>query len=454
MATAPISPTRAPIALIEQDSPLPVPSEIFLEIVAGGFKPSDIHAYRLSCRQIDRWMQNDGIWQRLFSRDFKGLEKSEGQSFHGAYRAHDLFRTNIAKGIYAANGTIPTHGPGRPQTVFFRDVEPVQPHCVTFDRQHLGRMFTSFLAGAGKLFLGEATGVIHFFDLKTGQYSGQFSRPFVGCQGASHSLAIAEGMLISGSCDRLFPEESDVKSRSWSFNFWHLESELHLFETRLQTNELAYSVEKQGKRIEISEEIKIFDPESGVCLHQVEGRRKPIILHHPYSLISAGGLLIASVGDNSMSNAISALHVWELESGKKLNYFSSVGHVRLAQDGFEFNMESIDRFMGSYDGLSGRVGQLFFPYGHVLDFIAEDSVIFREISSLFRRDEHLSAIGRFSRMPARARNAIYGKLYDILKPFANDYWGCSEDAFHDRRGQSSTPEQKAQAIEAYLNGAK
>jgi hypothetical protein len=40
------------------------------------------------------------------------------------------------------------------------------------------------------------------------------------------------------------------------------------------------------------------------------------------------------------------------------------------------------------------------------------------------------------------------------KNLNNEYWGCAEDAFLDQYGLSSTPEQKAQAIEKYLQSKK
>jgi hypothetical protein len=61
------------------------------------------------------------------------------------------------------------------------------------------------------------------------------------------------------------------------------------------------------------------------------------------------------------------------------------------------------------------------------------------------------AMDRFSRMPKAVKNAIYGKLYEICKPFANGYWGCAEHAFYGQHGQSASPAQKAQAIKNYLD---
>ncbi len=59
------------------------------------------------------------------------------------------------------------------------------------------------------------------------------------------------------------------------------------------------------------------------------------------------------------------------------------------------------------------------------------------------------ALERFSRMPETAQKAIYEKLYKVIcKPFAMDL-GRGEDAYN-RDWQSSTSDQKAQAIRSYL----
>ena len=88
----------------------------------------------------------------------------------------------------------------------------------------------------------------------------------------------------------------------------------------------------------------------------------------------------------------------------------------------------------------------------IWDFTADHAMVFQELAKSLESENQIQhTIERFSRMPKTAKDAIYGKLYEICKPFANDYWGCAEDAFYDQNGQSSTPFQKAQAITDYLN---
>jgi len=59
-----------------------------------------------------------------------------------------------------------------------------------------------------------------------------------------------------------------------------------------------------------------------------------------------------------------------------------------------------------------------------------------------------TAMERFSAMPKKVSDQIYEELFYILKPTDLE---SAKNAFHDLHGQSSTYEQKAQAIEKYLN---
>lgn len=55
----------------------------------------------------------------------------------------------------------------------------------------------------------------------------------------------------------------------------------------------------------------------------------------------------------------------------------------------------------------------------------------------------------FDRLPLAIRQGVYKELYQLL-PFERDYWGCAEDAFHDRNGQASSMEQKILAVQCCL----
>jgi hypothetical protein len=60
------------------------------------------------------------------------------------------------------------------------------------------------------------------------------------------------------------------------------------------------------------------------------------------------------------------------------------------------------------------------------------------------------AIDRFLSLPTTIKNQIYGELYEVMKPLKNDYPNCAEDAFRDRNGQGATDAERALAIESYL----
>lgn len=143
-------------------------------------------------------------------------------------------------------------------------------------------------------------------------------------------------------------------------------------------------------------------------------------------------------------------------------------------------------FLAVFNGklyLKHHVGQI-----EIWDFIAEDHAIFGEIIDLFRTstpkiseeecsscssgdegtgsgsltdiwssDEEIDiradavsqAMERFSRMPQKAKNKIYGELHSILGLSSDDLKNA-EYSFLGQHGFGSTPEQKAQAIERYL----
>lgn len=81
--------------------------------------------------------------------------------------------------------------------------------------------------------------------------------------------------------------------------------------------------------------------------------------------------------------------------------------------------------------------------------LVELAQLFREKNEDKKEEAIAKAMEQFSNLPQDVKNEIYGKLYLILRPFQNDYLGCAEHAFHGQYGLSSTPEQKARAIENY-----
>ncbi len=83
---------------------------------------------------------------------------------------------------------------------------------------------------------------------------------------------------------------------------------------------------------------------------------------------------------------------------------------------------------------------------------AIQNYLMQNIADLFQRggDRNTAdAMDLFARMPQAQREGVFGEIYRLVR-FNRDYWGCAEDAFYHRNGQSSTPNQKAEALQNYL----
>jgi hypothetical protein len=64
--------------------------------------------------------------------------------------------------------------------------------------------------------------------------------------------------------------------------------------------------------------------------------------------------------------------------------------------------------------------------------------------------ESYLAKGQFYSLSQEEKDQVYGELYKVIGHFEKDYWGCSEDAFHHRNGQRSTPQQRLLAIQNHF----
>lgn len=77
----------------------------------------------------------------------------------------------------------------------------------------------------------------------------------------------------------------------------------------------------------------------------------------------------------------------------------------------------------------------------------------RKIAKLFEGNEidQKIAMERFNRLPLEIQWKVYYQMYKILNPASNDDSSYGQHAFNGKRGLSSTPEQKALAINNALN---
>ncbi len=272
------------------------------------------------------------------------------------------------------------------------------------------------LAGNEKwLFSGSADSSIKIWDLETNAFHATL-------QGVSHTfynaLVLNGETLISGSMDRLI-------------KFWDFKS-LSLIDTfsehEAAVSSLALDVKRQ---ILISGSgdgtIKIWDLNTRACMATLEGHEGMIF---SLALDEEGQRLFSASEDCTIK-------CWDLKTYTCTATLDGHSHYC-----YNIIFDKNRLYSGSYDSTV-----------KLWDFEASDEVVFEEIAVLMDdEDRSESPIGmfRFNRMPLKAKNAIFGELYHILKPFKNDYWGCGEDAFYQINGQKCTGDQRAQAIRNYL----
>ncbi|MBS0604673.1 MAG: F-box/WD repeat-containing protein [Verrucomicrobia bacterium] len=251
--------------------------------------------------------------------------------------------------------------------------------------------------------------MIKIWDLNTNTCTTTLEGGYVTC------LALDGQRLISGS--------SDKRIKIWDLN-------TNTCTTTLEGHDRPVaSLAIMGERLFSGSShgtIKIWDLNTNECVATLNGHTSTIS-----SLALDGKRLFSSSYDNTIK-------IWDLSSNTCTSTLQ--GHIgpvhSLALDGHKL-------FSGS--DTTGTI--------KIWDFSAPNETIFNEIAvSIESQDPFVAqyAMQRFERMPLEDKNAIYGELYHIMAPVKDEYPGCAQDAFHNRNEQSSSPEQRAQAILNYL----
>ncbi len=233
-------------------------------------------------------------------------------------------------------------------------------------------------------------------------------------------------------------------------------------------NNSVFSLALDGQRLFSGSDdntIKIWDLNTNTCTATLQGHNGSV-----ESLALDGQRLISG-------SYKGAIEIWDLNTNTcTATLLGHNGNVRsLALDGqrlfscsedttikiWDLNTNTCTATLEEHDGPVLNLaldGQRLFSGSYdktvkIWDFKAPDDAVFNEIADLLKCEHSLiaeDAMARFNRMPPIAKNAIYGELYQIIAPFANDTPGCAEHAFHNQNGQRSTPEQRAQAILNFL----
>ncbi|MBS0604666.1 MAG: WD40 repeat domain-containing protein [Verrucomicrobia bacterium] len=267
------------------------------------------------------------------------------------------------------------------------------------------------LASSGqRLFSGSLDGTIKIWDLSTNTCTATLH----GHDGPVTSLALDGQRLYSGSLDT-------------TIMIWDLTTYARLATLKEHAGCVS-SLALDGQRLfsgSLDSTIKLWDLNTNTCTATLDGHASPVS-----SLAINGQRLFSGSNDRTIK-------IWDLNTNACTATLE--GHNRsirsLAMDGHKLYSSSYDRTI------------------KVWDFNVTDEAVLNAIAALLKSEDQVlakEATARFHRMPPRAKNAIYGELYQIMAPFANDYFGCAEHAFHNLHGQSSTPEQRAQAISQYL----
>ncbi len=446
-----------PAAIIPQDTPLlQMPQDIVNRILTY-LSGQEIVTSSLVCRQLNKALEDDDVWRILFRHHFPSVNPLSIENFQSAYKG---VYSNLTKGVYGLH-TLKGHGNSVYSLVVFDgklfsgsadhtikvwDLEAGQ--CTATLTGHLKEV-TSLAVFDGKLFSGSADHTIKVWDLEVGQCTATLTGHLKGV----NSLVVFDGELFSSSGDNtikvwdLKTEQCtatlkghgnsvnslaffDGKLFSGSFNctikVWDLKTGECTATLRGHEHGVNSVAVYEGKLFSSSADktIKVWDLETGVCTATLLGHRKGV-----NSLAVFQGKLFSGSWDNTIK-------VWDLKTGQCTATLTGHGH----------SVNSVAVYEGKL--FSGSADKTI----KVWDLTADARTIFEEIAhSLESYQDVAGALERFSRMPKTAKHAIYGKLYENIKPFVNEYLGCAEHAFHNQYGLISMPVEKAQAIREYLN---
>ncbi len=447
-------PNPAPI-IPQNTGLLDMPQDIVTRILTH-LPAQEIGTSALVCKELNQALKDDDVWRILFYNRFPTVNPRSIENFQSAYQG---LHSNLPKGVYASD-TLTGHDDSvNSLAVFDGELFSASNSIKVWDLK-TGQC-TVTLAGHqegvsslaifdGKLFSASADRTIKAWDLKTGQCTATLT-------GHGHkvlSLAIFDGKLFSGSIDRTI-KVWDLKTGQCTATLTghgHTVLSLAIFDGKLFSGS-------------IDRTIKVWDLKTGQCTATLTGHEKSVC-----SLAALNGKLFSGSSDKTIK-------VWDLKTGQCTATLTGHGNWVLSLAVFDGKLfsGSADNTIKVWDLKTGKCtatltgheksvcslaalnGKLFSGCADntikVWDFTANNSTIFQEIAEELENESQrvAHAFERFSRMPTTAKNAIYRELYANCQPFANEYPGCAEHAFHNQHGQSSTGAQKARAIRDYLN---
>ncbi len=437
-----------------------LPPDVLINIL-GMLPIQQFGALNLTCRQFCFITRNHPL-TLLLSQHFPNFQKTDpNQTELEALKEQYLINSNLPKGVYASH-TLQAHkgtvwslalkgqtlfSSSKDKTIKLWDLN-TNTHTATL-QGHKGAVYSLKLDGQ-RLFSGSSDSTIKIWDLNTNTCTATL-------QGHNDSV-----WSIALDGQRLFSSSQDKTIKIWDLN-------ANTCTATLQGHiDGVFSLALDGQRLFSSSSdstIMIWDLITNTCTATLEEHDGPVL-----NLALGGQRLFSSSSDRTIK-------IWDLNTNTCTATLQ--GHngsvENLALDGQRLFSGSADGTMKIWDLNTNTCtatlkapntvvtslrlsGQKLFSGSEkgiikIWDFNAPDEAVFKEIADLLKSKDSViakDAMARFERMPPKAKNAIYGELYLIMAPLANDTPGCAEHAFHNENGQSSTPEQRAQAILNYL----
>ena len=457
-----------------------LPDEMWLQIFTNLTAPETLAA-RLVCRNWHQLMEDDSLWRFFFGRDFQLSEVDHPKEL---YQRNYRTNPNLTHGIYSTTtfpitkGIVCNHACIKDEKFivpnYDGDIEIWDLKNGTllhaFKNQYDGAVTSLIVTEEGKVIAGYAKrGRILLWDLHTGQcerslfYPSQMAGGRYIYEVARHFISENEKTLIS--------VDDHCKVTIWDLETGKSAQTFSLMQSWGVTI-CSLIMTKEGNLItgEFNGRIRIWNRE-GECIRTIDSNSRGWV---SALVLTKKGKLISRYESDARSK------IWNLENGEcerdmeeDLTHSCSLFLSRpetLLISGSEKTVKFWDLATGScllrMKGSEDRGSRVLFTEDEqlvlcspdtgtvkVLNFRASNNEVFKELAMLFEADAEGRelAMQRFLKMPERERGQIYIELYKILKSREEGFSGSAAHAFHDLKGLSSTPAEKAQAIRNYLN---
>lgn len=429
----------------------------------------DASRYSLVSKHFHRFIFGDkavssSLWQALYFHSFTNPHMLPIENnFLQAYRINYLFESNLSNGIC-------TQKWDKGNYISTADGKILRQNRkeLTVTDQKTGRWLDSFevplttrhvAAGEGKVAFCTIDDEIKILDLET----GAIEHTLPGHELTIHSMSINNGKIFSCSSDH-------------TIKIWDLSTGALLQTLTGHEHYVNCVIVAEGKIISGSADstIRIWDLKDGTLTRILHGTDPVTCLAYANDTLFSG-------------HSNGTLKRWDMKSGDQKAIRTGLesvvslaitnekivclGKNKYCHEIIFLNAETGEKTpthfkqyqINSREHITLSEGKILIGYQHrdceyytdILNFIDIENKLLTAIASQIispniSNDRYKTAMRTFSRMPKGIRNKIYEELYNICKPFKNDYWGCAEDAFHERKGQISSPAQKAEAIRAYL----